>query len=340
MMNFLATYWPQIVMVITLIVIMAVFIRRMPKTLPQEVTQLSKREVAMNPSQIGVVWRHVREWTVLTFDKLKKWFAGVMLKVRASLARRKQDTAAVSHMFDASKPQKDQPLVAPRGSVRSVVPHVPSRMSRGLSALKTRTMRGGLSAKEADKKRKTDELIRRAKQYLNETRNKDAEETFIEAATMSPRDERIYLEMGNMYLKAGNYSDAKAAFREVLKLASTNLDVIAKLGLIAYREKRFDEAASRYETARRLAPKETKYVANVALALRASGKTKRAWKLYMDAYEMKNTEVDYGLKAIELGLELGRERKVEPLLEAITKLDPANPKLLELRARMTQQMPQ
>jgi tetratricopeptide (TPR) repeat protein len=233
-------------MLIAIIVIMAIFISRMPKTLPaQEITELSKRQVQLSPSQVKIVWRHVREWIVLTWHKISQWVSA-RLKNNI-LKRRKQDASAVSHMFEESgsknvtsvpAPSEQRPVM-PRPSV---VPRVPSRMSRSFSALKSKTMRGSLTAQEADKKRKTDELIRRAKQYLNEQRNKDAEELFIEAATLSPRDERIYLEMGNMYLKAGSYADAKAAFREVVKLSNTNLDVIAKLGLIAYREKKYDEA--------------------------------------------------------------------------------------------------
>lgn len=336
--NFFSTYWPQLLILVALVVVIVVFIRRMPKTEEQvmvaEKTVHPKRDVR---GALSGVFTKVKEWFVLGFERLKK----LAHKVKEMVLRKKkkEEVSAVSSMFDeprnnASHVKASAPVkpAAPIGSTKfQTVPKRPLGSRIAMPSLGKKAQ-----ADKIEKKRMADELIRRAKQYLNENRNKDAESTFIEAVTLNPRDERIYIELGNMYLKVENYTDAHASYLEAHKLKNNDVDVLSKLGLISYRMKKFDEAVKHYEAASKLQPLEAKHVANLGLAFRSGANAKKAFRAYSKAFEMKNGEVDYAIRACELALEIGKPKKAEPLLLAAEKLDPKNIKVQELRNKFAQ----
>lgn len=331
--EFFSNYWPQLVIVAALIVAMIVFIRRMPKTAEQvivaEKTVHPKRDV-----QGGIVRfaTKLKEWIILGWERLKK--LAHQMKELILRKKKKEEASAVSAMFDAPKSSVKAPEVKAVPAVPSKFQTVPKRPLG--SRISMPSLGKKAHADKIEKKRKADELIRRAKQYLNENRNKDAEETYIEAVTLNPRDERIYIELGNMYLKVENYTDAYSSYLEAHKLKGNDVDVLSKLGLISYRMKKYEDAVKHYEAASKLQPLEAKHVANLGLALRASGNTKKAFKAYEKAFQMKNGEVDYAVKACELALEIKKPKKAEPMLVAAEKLDPKNIKVQELRNKYTE----
>jgi Flp pilus assembly protein TadD len=326
--EFLQMYWPQLVILAALIVVIIVFMRRMPKTDEQvmvaEKTVHPKRDVRGAVSGIAT---KIKEGILLGYERLRKWaHKGKEVVLRK---KKKEEASAVSSMFDAPKGGAaiSVPKVTPTTPTKfQTVPKRPLGSRMSLPSLGKKAQ-----ADKIEKKRKSDELIRRAKQYLNENRNKDAESTFIEAVTLNPRDERIYIELGNMYLKVENYTDAHSSYLEAHKLKSNDVDVLSKLGLISYRMKKFDEAVKHYEAATKLQPLEAKHVANLGLALRAAGNSKKAFKAYSKAFEMKNGELDYAIKAFELALEIGKGKKAETILLAAEKLDSKNVRVQELR---------
>ncbi len=337
--DFLRNYWPQILILVALIVVIIVFMRRMPKT--DEQVMVAEKTVHPKKDVRGAISRFftkLREWFVLGFERLKK----LAHKGKEVVLRKKQkaEASAVSSMFDAPKaPSKPEVAKPATPSVEAPKPEAPKFQvvpKRPLGSRMIPSIGKKAQADKIEKKRKADELIRRAKQYLNENRNKDAESTFIEAVTLNPRDERIYIELGNMYLKVENYTDAHASYLEAHKLKNNDVDVLSKLGLISYRMKKFDDAVKHYDAATKLQPLEAKHVANLGLALKASGNAKKAFRAYAKAFEMKNGEVDYAIRACELALEIQKPKKAEPLLLAAEKLDAKNIKVQELRNKFTQ----
>lgn len=328
--DFLTNYWPQLVILAALIVAIVIFIRRMPKT--EEQVMVAEKTVHPKKDVRGTLGRFatkVKEWFVLGFERLKKLaHKGKELVLRK---KKKEEVSAVSSMFDAPKAAAPKPVVPSTPSKFQTVPKRPLGSRISMPSLGKKAQ-----ADKIEKKRMADELIRRAKQYLNENRNKDAEETFIEAVTLNPRDERIYIELGNMYLKVENYADAHSSYLEAHKLKGNDVDVLSKLGLISYRMKKFEDAVKHYEAASKLQPLEAKHVANMGLALRASGNAKKAFKAYEKAFQMKNGEVDYAIRACELALEIKKPKKAEPLLLACEKLDSKNIKVQELRNKYSE----
>ncbi|MFC1640925.1 tetratricopeptide repeat protein [Patescibacteria group bacterium] len=319
-MSFLSTYWPQIVIIASLLVIIAIFLRRIPKTINEREIAV-KKEVKKEKTQERMVpvknfFGRVKDLIVAGYKKTVEF--AYTIKGRILRTQKKEEEKAVTAMFEPSDEEKAAGEADP-----IEMPQSPPILSE-------------MTSEEIEKKRKADELIRRAKQYLKEDRIKDAEEQFIEAVKLCPKDERIYYELGEMYLLMKNETDAKASFIEAVKLKSNYVQPITKLGLLAYRGKSFDEAAKHYEKAVDLEPTDPKHMANLALALKSSGKTKKAYQSYLDAFKKKETMTEYGINAAELALEMNKPRKAQEVIEIVEKQDPANPKLVEIKARMAE----
>lgn len=311
-MSFIRNYWSQIVILVSLLTVILIVLRRMPRK--EEHVEMAKEIAASKPKRTinySEYMVRVREWFVIAWEKLKSLAEkGRDLVLRK---KKKEEVQAVETMFDGGEEVKHEQPIA-----KKITWHL---RKKNLSD-------------EIDKKRKTDELLRRAKMYLRELRNKHAEDTFIEAVKLSPRDERIYFELGEMYLKAENYDDAQASFAEVIKLKSHHILAHSRLGLIAYRKKKYDDAAMHYEQASKLEPKNVKHLGNLALVLKASGKTRRALKFYERAFFDFPSEIDFGIHAANLALDLKRIRETEKILKELEKRDPKSVKLAELKERL------
>ena len=178
-----------------------------------------------------------------------------------------------------------------------------------------------VQSEEVGKKLRTDELLAEATKHIEAGRMKDAEKMYIEAVHLSPRDERVYYGLGELYFLGDSYKDAKSSFVEATKLNETFVLPLSRLGLIAYREKDFDLSAEYYERASKIEPNEVKHVANHALALRAGGNLKKSLKMYLKAFEVSDTNKDVAGKVVDVALELGKPKKALPVVEELEASD-------------------
>lgn len=326
-MSFLIRFWPHILILASLLIVIVVFLRRMPKEVREETLPMKPKKQA-SPDKEKMTTKiliKVKEGYEAIKGVLHK--LGDKLRDRIMRKKHKEDVSAVSSMFETQEAADKvaQPKVGASTSTTM------SKMAAGTAAVAASVRKQIGKNDSAENRQKVDELLRRAKMYLKEDRSKDAEKTFIDAIQLSPRDERIYYELGLMYMNQNNYKDSRASLQEVVKLKKDHIDAYSKLGLVAYRDKKFDEAARHYEDALKLDTDNPKHKANQALALKAAGNSKKAFKLYSEAFEAKKSETDYGVHALELALELKKPKKAEPILVELEKNTPENDRVQELR---------
>lgn len=91
------------------------------------------------------------------------------------------------------------------------------------------------------------------------------------AAEKSPSDEKVRVELGNLYFDAERYSDAASWYEAALKINPKNPDVSTDLGVSYYYLNQPDRALQQFEQSLRIDPKHAKTMLNEGI-VRAFGK--------------------------------------------------------------------
>ncbi len=88
------------------------------------------------------------------------------------------------------------------------------------------------------------------------------------AATPTPQQSaQEYFQLGNSYVKQGQFTEAETAYKQAIALEPENPDYHANLGVTYYSMQRLDDAVASYRTALRFAPQDAQinYLLGAAL---------------------------------------------------------------------------
>ena len=130
-------------------------------------------------------------------------------------------------------------------------------------------------------------LSMRALQSIKEKRFSAAISDLNEAYRLCPDSWEIVYNLGNAYLKSGNYQSAQDQYKKALKLNKTNVQLLCNKGIASERLGAFSEAATAYKKALNLDPKYHPAAYNYSLLMLKLGFYEKGWDLYENRWETK-----------------------------------------------------
>ena len=125
---------------------------------------------------------------------------------------------------------------------------------------------------------------------LRETQEKnfaDAIKDFTDALKLCPETWEILYNLGNAYLKSGNYQLARHQYEQALKLNESNVQLLCNKGIVSERLGAFSEAAAAYKKALVLDSKNHSAAYNYSLLLLKLGFYEKGWELYENRWETR-----------------------------------------------------
>jgi arylsulfatase A-like enzyme/Flp pilus assembly protein TadD len=128
-----------------------------------------------------------------------------------------------------------------------------------------------------------DVLTARGMALASLDRRQEALETFQRARATDPSNARVLVNIGTVYLMAGDLARARQAFEAALDVDAGVARAHNSLGVIAAREGRTDEAIERWRRAVALDPRDYQTLFNLGVTLRKAGRAAEA-RPYLESY--------------------------------------------------------
>ena len=128
-------------------------------------------------------------------------------------------------------------------------------------------------------------LSMRALQTIKEKKFNAAINDLNEAHKLCPDSWEIIYNLGNAYLKSGNYQSAQHQYEKALKLNKTNVQLLCNKGIASERLGAFSKAATAYKKALVLDPKNHPAAYNYSLLMLKLGFYEKGWDLYENRWE-------------------------------------------------------
>ncbi len=133
-----------------------------------------------------------------------------------------------------------------------------------------------------------------------------AEKHLLKAATLEPKDPKVYSKIGILYLEQGeNWEDAEKSFRQALKYDKNNGFVHNNLGLVMYYQDKFSAARKEFEKAVSVDNSIASRHINLGLAYMSLRQFVKAESSYKRALKLDTNNEEYE----DLVKEAGEKRK-------------------------------
>ena len=335
-MQFLLSFWPQLLILLGLIIVAVVLFRRLP--------HLAHEAVLADP-EAAKLKLPTKEWKA----KVKMLLARILAALRLAWTKmknialqrqRKHETAAVQHMFDEgakpTTPTTATPAAPTNLPVKPAVNSATPARSRTVSSFLMR--RGTVDKAERDEK--VAELLRRAGLYVKESRMKDAEDTYIKAVTLDPSNAEIYEAMAEMYFAAKNMKDGQAALAEAIKHNPKKITLHTRMAELALEQENYKQALLHLEHALNLDKKNAARVAAVAVVHVKMKDFRNAFRMYEQAFTMDPSSKDFGLAAVATAQAMGKPRKAKEIIEELFKKYPSDLKVTEFYKEIVGPLPE
>ncbi len=130
-----------------------------------------------------------------------------------------------------------------------------------------------------------------------------AEQYLVKAASLDPKNPKIYSKLGIVYLEQGeNWDEAEQSFRQALKYEPQNGYVHNNLGLVLYYQDKFTAAAKEFELSINQDDKVASRHINLGLAYSSLRQFAKAESCYKRALKLDPNNSEYQELAKEAGL--------------------------------------
>lgn len=143
------------------------------------------------------------------------------------------------------------------------------------------------------------------------------------AAAVSPRSARIRYNLGNVYLRAGQFVTAEGEYRIALSIYQDFTDAIANLGMALLQQGRAREALEFLGRAAERLPGNAEVVVNLGSAYRAAGDPRRAQEQFRRAIEINPASASAWNNLGSITLSLGDAAEAVGDLSRAVAADPA-----------------
>lgn len=159
---------------------------------------------------------------------------------------------------------------------------------------------------ESSDESEVDTLIAKAEGAQRKGDFAQAEKMLVKAASLEPKNPKIYSKLGIIYLEKGeNWDEAEQSFKQAIKHDSGNGYAHNNLGLVLYNKEKFSAAASEYEKAIQIDEKIASRHINLGLAYMSMRQFVKAESAFKRAAKIDPGNNDYK----ELAKEAGEKRK-------------------------------
>ena len=159
---------------------------------------------------------------------------------------------------------------------------------------------GMQSLLDEKKQEKVEELSSRAAESLREDDLHSAEQQYIQAITIDPKNSDAYKGLADVYFEKKEYTLAKETLEHVLKLDKNDAEIYFELGIIA----------------------------------QAADDQKSSWKYFGKALDLNTNNPKYLDAAIHACIALRLKYEATVCLEKLSEVNPENKKIEELRAKI------
>jgi tetratricopeptide (TPR) repeat protein len=168
-----------------------------------------------------------------------------------------------------------------------------------------------------------DDLLQSGDAAMQATKLTDAEKAYQEAVKLAPKDPRVHIALGNLYVFEHKPGEAQLEFMKVIELDPQNPAAHVALGNLYLDQQQFSLAEEQYRAAVALAPARANYLLQLADALRKQGKLPQAEAEIRTAIglEPQNAQAHLALATL-LQSESGREAEAQAEMDRVRALDP------------------
>lgn len=169
---------------------------------------------------------------------------------------------------------------------------------------------------------------------LDQQRPAEAEAALLHAIELDPGFAGARINLAELYRASGQEDKSQATYAEAAATAPEDAGVRFGYGLALVRARQLDLAIEELRQAARLEPGNLRYTTTYAIALDSVGRTDEALGLLHQAIVGGGPESNLLQTAIQFGLKLGRYPDVLEYAEALDRLQPGNPQLVDLIAQL------
>jgi tetratricopeptide (TPR) repeat protein len=168
-----------------------------------------------------------------------------------------------------------------------------------------------------------DQLLQSGDAALQATKLSDAEQAYTEAAKQAPKDPRVHIALGNLYVFEHKPDQAQLEFMKVIELDPGNPAAHVALGNLYFDQQQFSLAEEQYRAACALAPANADYRLQLGDALSRERKMPQAEAEIRTAVGLQpqNAKAHLALARL-LGSETGREAEAQAEMDRVRALDP------------------
>ncbi len=168
-----------------------------------------------------------------------------------------------------------------------------------------------------------DGLLQSGDSAMQATKLADAEKDYTEAARQAPKDPRVHVALGNLYVLEHKPDQAQLEFMKVIELDAGNPAAHIALGNLYLDQQQPSLAEEQYRAACALAPARASYRLQLGDALQRENKLPQAEAEIRTAIglEPRNAQAHLALASL-LKSEVGREAEAQAEMDRVRALDP------------------
>lgn len=294
--------FPQLVIVLSLLGIIVILGRKLPKVKNLDVivkTPIQKKEARDLSKSFRLTFKKLGSFFVIFATKLGRAAKVLFGKIIKTLGRSKDSLGKIwvkkKRQKTASPDFKGQeikqelqadvakkPLATPesqKAESKSQKPSVFKRRMSGKVSPSRFKIKGRLPQ---DQSLSADELLTRAQKLARMERLDEAESTCIDMIYKDPNNIQVYKILGNVYLKQGNIQDAESSFKEALRRGAQEIEIYKKLGSLYTDQGKIKEAIRIYRRAIKNKLAKEYFYLELGRAYRKRGQFGKAVQIYED----------------------------------------------------------
>lgn len=165
---------------------------------------------------------------------------------------------------------------------------------------------------------------------LGQQRPNEAETAFRQAIVLDPALSGPRVNLAELYRVTGQNERSEQSYAEAIAVSPDQADLRFGHALSLVRQKALPDAVREFEVAVRLSPDNVRYRTTLAIALDSVGRTADAFSILGEAVAGGQADADILGMAIQYGLKLQRYPETLKYAEALARLQPNDPRLVEL----------
>lgn len=301
-MQFALRFLPQALIVIALAVVVAVVIKKLPKTAKLESDMKMQKELPGMPA-------------------VKK------APAKSKFGRAAQKTVRVTKRVGLAVGSVTKKVGKQIGGRVSKVYQTAMKKRRGTSDIRVKPVsvsEEGTTSVKNEKQGAVMQLLREAEDYTRQANWPAAEKVYIKVVALAPKTLEAYLGLGNLYLKQKNWDDAAEAYKVVLEGDRENIAALGNLGQALANKGEWVAAVDVLARAAKLDPGNAVRHATLGMAYMTIKDYKHATRAYKEAERHDRENLSHKAELAKAAHLSGDKALAEEMLSAVLARDPLN----------------